>query len=104
MSSTNEPDHWRDLRASLGAAIREHRLAAGLSQEELAHRAALSRISIIRIEWGERSLTVERLHDIAVALDISPTALLLQNDAEEPRQIHWKGGRAPMSPTSDKPS
>jgi len=56
---------WRDL----GATIRRLREAAGLTQDELAQRAGLSRIYVQKLELGERaSPSFPALERIARAL------------------------------------
>jgi transcriptional regulator with XRE-family HTH domain len=54
-------------RRSLGTLLRQHRLAAGLSQEQLAERAGLSRRGISDLERGARQTpypdTLRRLAD-----------------------------------------
>jgi len=59
------PMSWRDL----GATIRRLREAAGLTQDELARRAGLSRIYVQKLELGEReSPSFPALERIARAL------------------------------------
>lgn len=62
-----------DLQA-IGARIRQARLAAGLSQEELAHRSMLHRNYIGGIERGERNVGVLALIEIGKSLGVSPSA------------------------------
>lgn len=57
-----------DILKGLGAKIREYRLAAGLSQEELAVSSKLSRDTIGNLERGDFFLTAASLGRIAVAL------------------------------------
>lgn len=52
--------------------MRQARLAAGLSQEELAHRSNLHRNYIGGIERGERNVGVLALVEIGRALGVSP--------------------------------
>jgi transcriptional regulator with XRE-family HTH domain len=65
---------------SFGALLRRHRLAAGLSQEELAERAGLSRRGVSDLERGERRTphlsTVRRLTE-ALELNLADRAVLL---------------------------
>lgn len=58
----------------IGARVRQARLAAGLSQEELAHRSNLHRNYIGGIERGERNVGVLALVEIGRALGVSPAA------------------------------
>ncbi len=57
-----------DILKGLGAKIREYRLAAGLSQEDLAVKSKLSRDTIGNLERGENFLAAGSLGRIAVAL------------------------------------
>ncbi|MFE1361292.1 helix-turn-helix domain-containing protein [Streptomyces harbinensis] len=70
------PAHVLQRRLAVGRLIREARLHANLSQEELAERANLDRKTVSRIEGGVMSPRVDSLLDIADALDISPRDLL----------------------------
>ena len=62
--------------AALGREVRRFREAAGLSQEELAHRSGLHRNYISGIERGERNVGVKALFRLAAALERTPSALL----------------------------
>jgi transcriptional regulator with XRE-family HTH domain len=60
----------------LGSAIREQRLARGLSQEALADAASLDRSHMGKIERGERNVTVLNVIRIARALEEQPSDIL----------------------------
>lgn len=60
----------------VGALIREHRRAKGLSQEELGHRADLHRTYVSSLERGVRNPTITVLCRIAAALETSVSELL----------------------------
>jgi transcriptional regulator with XRE-family HTH domain len=68
----------RTLTPWLGAAIRERRQATGLSQEALAEKARLHRTYIGMVERAERNVSVDKLDQIATALAVRASALLLQ--------------------------
>jgi ribosome-binding protein aMBF1 (putative translation factor) len=72
------------LRAALAEQIRCLRQKRGLSQEELAWRSGLHRTYISMIERAQRSVTIDSLEGIAVALGLSASALLAR--AERFRQ------------------
>jgi len=57
-----------DIEARIGAAVRQWRIDAGLSQDDLAERASLSRSAIQGIETG-RGSRVETLIRVLRALD-----------------------------------
>ena len=64
-----------------GATLRAVRLQAGLSQEELAHRAGLDRTYVSSCERGKRNLSLEAIVRLAEALDVPASALLVDVDA-----------------------
>src|SRR5262252_5087096 len=70
-----------DTQGSFGALLQRHRLRAGLSQEELAERAGLSRRGITDLERGARRSphpgTVRRLADALELAEPQREALLL---------------------------
>jgi transcriptional regulator with XRE-family HTH domain len=57
--------------------VRTRRKAAGLSQEELAHEAAVDRTYISQVERRQRNLTISVLARIARALATTPDQLLI---------------------------
>jgi transcriptional regulator with XRE-family HTH domain len=64
------------LQKAFGLAVRQHRLAGGLSQEELADRAGLHRTYVSQIERGLKSPSLNALTSLAEALGTAPHALL----------------------------
>jgi DNA-binding XRE family transcriptional regulator len=60
----------------LGARIRELRLAAGLTQAELARRTGIHRPNIARVEAGRHTPSLETLARLAAAIGV-PTASVL---------------------------
>ena len=65
-----------DIKQQLGKKIKELRLRAGLSQEELASKAGLHRTYMSDIERGERNVSVENIGKIAKALGVKSSDLL----------------------------
>jgi transcriptional regulator with XRE-family HTH domain len=65
------PEH-----AALGQAIRELRLAAGISQEGLAERCGMHRTYVGGIERGERNVSFRNLLRLADALGVRASQLL----------------------------
>ncbi|NMM22760.1 MAG: helix-turn-helix transcriptional regulator [Phycicoccus sp.] len=61
--------HSRRLLA-FGARVRELRVAAGMSQEDLAERASLHRTYIGSVERGERNLAIGNCYALADALNV----------------------------------
>jgi transcriptional regulator with XRE-family HTH domain len=70
-----------DIARRLGQTIQHHRLAAKLSQEELAARSGLHRTYVSLVERGRRNITVEALCRIGPALGVPASHLLAE--AEE---------------------
>lgn len=56
--------------------IREHRLAAKLSQQALADRVGVSKMTISDLERGKMRLATHYMRRLAQALDIQPADLL----------------------------
>jgi len=60
----------------IGDVIRWLRETRHLTQAELAHRAGLSRMHVIRIERDEISPTLDTLEKVAQALGVTVQSLL----------------------------
>lgn len=75
-SSEEQKESWRRARTLVGAAVREHRTRAGLTQEALALESGVTRNMLIHIEHGSRGVSFERLYDLARALDVHPSSLM----------------------------
>jgi len=56
--------------------LQEMRVKAGLTQKDLATRIGCTQSEISRIEHGERSISVDRLQQLAAALDVPAADLL----------------------------
>lgn len=67
-----------------GRAVREVRMAAGLTQEELADRAGLDRSYMGGVERGERNPTLSVIEKIAEGLGVT-LAELFSYSARMPR-------------------
>lgn len=62
--------------AEFGHRIRSTRSAAGLSQEELAHRAGLHRTYVGSVERGERNISLLNILTLATVLGVDPGSLV----------------------------
>ncbi|HEX3628175.1 MAG TPA: helix-turn-helix transcriptional regulator, partial [Verrucomicrobiae bacterium] len=60
-----------DVKKQFGAAIRLYRDKLGISQEELAGRAGLHRTYISDVERGARNVSLESIHRLAEALEVT---------------------------------
>jgi transcriptional regulator with XRE-family HTH domain len=60
----------------LGEELRKSRLKAGLTQEELAFRAGISRNYVSLLELGEKSPTVQILLRICTALGVRASKII----------------------------
>lgn len=61
---------------ALGDELRKARLAAGMTQEELAFEADVSRNYVSLLELGEKSPTVQTLLRICKALGVRASRLI----------------------------
>ena len=79
--------HAKTIRAFYTAPmtlrIRELRLKAGLTQDELAGRAGMSRSQLAMIEAETRPANTLRLNSIAAALGVQPPELYERTDGQE---------------------
>ena len=57
-----------DSRQSIGGRIRSLRAEAGMTQQQLASRAGIGRVTLVRIEKGEQSPRYETLVALAKAM------------------------------------
>ena len=65
-------------RKTLGQRVRRYRESAGLTQEELAGRAHIGRVTLARLETGEQSPRFNTLRAIAQAFGVDVSALLVE--------------------------
>lgn len=67
----------QDIRRVFGARVRGLRLSAGLTQEELAHRAGMHWTYLGGIERGERNPSLLNICRLASALGVAPSNLFV---------------------------
>ena len=65
-----------ELIKSVGEKIRQKRIELNLSQEILSYDANIPRNQVGRIERGEVNITLEKIYELAKALDVTPKNLL----------------------------
>jgi transcriptional regulator with XRE-family HTH domain len=68
--------HQNAFYAEVGRRVRHARATAGLTQDTLAARVALSRTSVTNIEVGRQKMMLHTLWDLAAALGVEPATLL----------------------------
>jgi predicted ATPase/transcriptional regulator with XRE-family HTH domain len=87
----------RTMPTSFGILLRQHRIQAGLTQEELAERARLSERAVSDLErGGNRTPRVHTVRQLAHALQLSPAEQQVLLDASrfaEPVNVGEDGGR-----------
>jgi transcriptional regulator with XRE-family HTH domain len=66
----------------LGDEIRNARVAANLTQEELAHRADISRQYVSLLELGQKSPTVDVLINLCRAMGASAGEMISKIEAD----------------------
>lgn len=70
MPAAQPPDSVITRRRAVGNRIREARLYANLTQERVALVTGIDRPSIVRIEQGQQSPTLDTLFRIADAIGV----------------------------------
>ena len=76
----------KHVRKFLGQRLRALRKEQGLSQERLGERAGLSGKFIGEVERGEKSISIDSLYHVSVALDI-PLRELTDVRADKPAGV-----------------
>ncbi len=65
-----------DIKKELGRIIKKERVRAGLTQMQLADKLGITYQQIQKYEMGKSSVSVERLFQIADALNVNISSLL----------------------------
>lgn len=65
-----------DIKSSIGSRVRKQRNLSGFSQEKLAELTDVSVSSISRLENGQHMVSVEKLIEIAKALNVGIETIL----------------------------
>src|SRR5688572_18818190 len=76
-----------NLLTALSYTVRERREVLRLSQEEVAQRAKLHRTYISDIERGARNLSLKSLVDLARALELSTSELIITAEDRLPKSV-----------------
>jgi XRE family aerobic/anaerobic benzoate catabolism transcriptional regulator len=77
MTKTSLPQDGPALLAELGRRLRDLRQRRGLTQKALGERAGVSPRFLVQVEGGEGNLSVLRLAELAEALGVSLTQLVV---------------------------
>src|SRR5687767_12498705 len=75
-------DKQDSFYAEVGRLVREERKAKKLTQDQLAEKVSLNRVSITNIESGKQKILLHTLIDIAKALEISPNKLIPKEEGK----------------------
>jgi transcriptional regulator with XRE-family HTH domain len=78
------------LGMKIGRAIEHFRRLAGLTQTELAGRTDLSQGNLSRLLSGKQDLTVARLEQIAQALGVRASDIMVYAETEDPDEARWR--------------
>lgn len=65
-----------EILVRFGNKIREIRKDKGISQERLAELSEIDRSYMGRIERGEMNVTITKVYQISIALNIDPSELI----------------------------
>ncbi|AWA46638.1 MULTISPECIES: helix-turn-helix domain-containing protein [Acinetobacter] len=65
-----------ELTIQFGQLVRKYRKERNISQEQLALLCNMDRSYLGRIERGEVNPTLEKIYELAIALDMHPSSFL----------------------------
>jgi transcriptional regulator with XRE-family HTH domain len=80
-----------EIREILARNLKAHRLAQGLSQEELAHRAGIDRTYISSLERSVYAAGIDVVDSLAKVLGVEAADLLKKPDAAVRRRASPRG-------------
>lgn len=73
----------KDIYKSVGSRVKSERKSAGLTIEELAHRAGISASFLSYVETGNKKCSLETVRKIAAALAAPPSTFFRDEDAAD---------------------
>lgn len=76
-----------DVRVRVGLNLQNARKERGLSQEELAHRAAVHQTYLSGVERGKRNPTIVVLQRIAAVLNLDIEQLVQRRSGDDQRPL-----------------
>ena len=83
--SDRVPTRAASAQKTFGARIRDLRLAAGMTQEDLSERCGLFRTYMSRIETGRANPTLTMIHALACSLGVEVSTLFQTGAATSAR-------------------
>jgi class 3 adenylate cyclase/DNA-binding XRE family transcriptional regulator len=96
------PESPQPVQATFGALLRQYRLGAGLSQEELAERAGLSVQGLSALETGRRQAPYRHtVALLATALDLAAADAAVLEAAVVRGRVPSSGASSPASVTAE---
>lgn len=69
-----------DMRKLVGGNVKRARIAAEMTQEELAERSGFSQQYISGLECGKRNPTIVSIYELGRALGVSHERLVAESD------------------------
>lgn len=79
---------YMEIREILAHNLRTHRLAQGLSQEELAHRAGVDRTYVSSLERSVYAAGIDVVDSLAKVLGIEASDLLRKPESATPEPVN----------------
>ena len=70
------PDDIQAFLRFVGQNIKTFRMRLGLTQDQLAKKAGLARVSLARIETATTNVTLKHLFRLATAMNVTPDVFL----------------------------
>ncbi len=80
-------ENVKHFYTAIGRRIADARQSMGLSQEYAAEKIGVTRVTWNHIEKGNQKLSLDRLMDIAVLLQISPSKLVPGFVSDDPTDV-----------------
>ena len=90
------------LLADIGGKVRKRRTSMGWTLREIAERSGLSSRFLSDLEAGKGNISVSRLADVAVALDVSLVSLMPSEEKHRPLIVSMVGLRGAGKSTIGK--
>jgi transcriptional regulator with XRE-family HTH domain len=89
------------LRAGFARALKQRRLALGVSQEELADRAELHRTYVSALERALKSPSLGAIEALAGALGLRPHELINAAENAADGQLQWEAAGGSLTQTAN---